>query len=109
RVSIVEPGSIDTPIWSRGEANAAEILAVSPETERLYGAAIERFREVVRRTAARGIPPERVAKAIVHALESRRPRSRYLVGLDAKLQARIVPLIPTPLLDRAIGSQLGLR
>lgn len=109
RVAIIEPGSIDTPIWDRGAANAEEILASSPETERLYGPAIERFREVVRQTAERGIPPERVAKAIVHALESKRPRSRYLVGIDAKLQARILPLIPTPVLDRVVGRHLGLR
>jgi len=109
RVAIIEPGSIDTPIWARGEAAAEEILAASPQTERLYGQAIERFRKVVRQTAERGIPPERVAKAIVHALESKRPRSRYLVGLDAKLQARIVPLVPTRVLDWAVGKQLALR
>ena len=109
RVSIIEPGSIDTPIWSRGEENADQVLAQSPQTEQLYGPAIEKFRKVVRQTADRGIPPERVAKAIVHALESKRPRSRYLVGLDAKVQARLVPLIPTPLLDRLVGGQLGLR
>jgi NAD(P)-dependent dehydrogenase (short-subunit alcohol dehydrogenase family) len=109
RVAIIEPGSIDTPIWERGEETAEEILAESPETERLYGPAIEKLRELVRQTAARGIPPERVAKAILHALESKRPRSRYLVGLDAKLQARLVPLIPTPVLDRVVGKQLGLR
>jgi NAD(P)-dependent dehydrogenase (short-subunit alcohol dehydrogenase family) len=109
KVSLIEPGSIDTPIWERGERAADEIIAAAPETERLYGGAIEKFREVVRATAARGIPPERVAKAIVHALEARRPRSRYLVGLDAKVQARLVPLLPTPLLDRVLGHQLGLR
>lgn len=109
RVSIIEPGSIDTPIWARGEENADQVLARSPQTEELYGRAIGRFREVVRQTAERGIPPERVAKAIVHALESERPRSRYLVGLDAKVQARLVPLIPTPVLDRVVGRHLGLR
>jgi len=109
RVSIVEPGSIDTPIWQRGEARAAAIEAEAPDTERLYAEPIAKFRELVRETARRGIPPERVARAIAHALESRRPRSRYLVGLDARVQARIVPLVPTPLLDRLIGRQVGLR
>ncbi len=109
RVAIVEPGSIDTPIWERGEQRATAIEAEAPDTERLYGEAIAKFRELVRETARRGIPPERVARAIVHALESQRPRSRYLVGLDAKVQARIVPLVPTPLLDWAIGRQVGLR
>src|SRR5262249_11743507 len=80
RAAISEPGSIDTPIWSRGEDNAEQVLAQSPRTVELYGPAVERFREIVRQTADRGIPPARVAKAIAHALESKRPRSRYLVG-----------------------------
>jgi NAD(P)-dependent dehydrogenase (short-subunit alcohol dehydrogenase family) len=109
KVSLIQPGSIDTPIWERGERIADEVLAASPETERLYGSAVAKFREVVRQTAARGIPPERVANKVVHALEAKRPRSRYLVGIDAQIQGRIVPLIPTPLRDRAIGRQLGLR
>ena len=59
-------------------------------------------------TAERGIPPEKVADAISHALESSRPRSRYLVGLDAKVQARLKPLIPTSLFDRIVARQLNL-
>ena len=59
-------------------------------------------------TAERGIPPEKVAKAIAHALESSRPKPRYLVGLDAKVQARLQPLIPTALFDRIVARQLNL-
>jgi NAD(P)-dependent dehydrogenase (short-subunit alcohol dehydrogenase family) len=108
RVAIVEPGSIDTPIWERGQRKATEIEAKSPKTDLLYGAAIEKFRKVIQDTAERGIPPEKVAKAIAHALESSRPRSRYLVGLDAKVQARLKPLIPTPVFDRIVARTLGL-
>lgn len=108
KVSIVEPGSIDTPIWERGQRTAEEIEAKSPRTSLLYGAAIEKFRKVIEETAERGIPPEKVAKAISHALESNRPRSRYLVGLDAKVQAKLKPLIPTPLFDRIVARQLNL-
>jgi NAD(P)-dependent dehydrogenase (short-subunit alcohol dehydrogenase family) len=108
KVSIVEPGSIDTPIWERGQRTAAEIEAKSPRTNLLYGAAIEKFRKVIEDTAERGIPPEKVAKAIAHALESNRPRARYLVGLDAKLQARLKPLIPTSVFDRIVARQLNL-
>lgn len=108
RVAIVEPGSIDTPIWERGQRKATEIEARSPKTDLLYGAAIEKFRKVIQDTAERGIPPEKVAKAIAHALESTRPRTRYLVGLDAKVQARLKPLIPTPLFDRIVARTLGL-
>ncbi|HEU4705935.1 MAG TPA: SDR family oxidoreductase [Solirubrobacterales bacterium] len=108
RVSIVEPGSIDTPIWERGQREGEEIDERSPRTSLLYGAAIEKFRKVIEDTAERGIPPEKVAKAISHALESRRPRSRYLVGLDAKVQARVRPFIPTPVFDRIVARALDL-
>lgn len=108
KVSIVEPGSIDTPIWERGQRMGEEIEAKSPRTNLLYGAAIEKFRKVIEDTAERGIPPEKVAKAISHALESNRPRARYLVGLDAKLQARLKPLIPTSVFDRIVARQLNL-
>jgi NAD(P)-dependent dehydrogenase (short-subunit alcohol dehydrogenase family) len=67
-----------------------------------------KFRKVIEDTAERGIPPEKVAKAIAHALESPRPKSRYLVGLDAKVQARLRPLLPTPLFDRIVVRQLNL-
>jgi len=107
-VSIVEPGSIDTPIWERGERTADEIGGRSPQREALYGRAIERYREVVRQTAERGIPPEKVARVIEHALSARRPRTRYLVGLDAKVQARLKPLIPTRVFDRIVARVMGL-
>ncbi|HVW45439.1 MAG TPA: SDR family oxidoreductase [Solirubrobacterales bacterium] len=104
RVVIVEPGSIDTPIWARGEASADASLAASPRMRELYGPAVERYRKVIRDTAARGIPPEKVAATIQKALESRRPRTRYLVGLDAQVQARLAALLPTPLVDRVVAS-----
>jgi len=107
-VAIIEPGSIDTPIWGRGQEKAEEIEAKSPQTSLLYGAALEKFRKVIEDTAERGIPPEKVAKAIAHALESSRPKTRYLVGLDAKVQARIQPFIPTRIFDRIVARQLNL-
>ncbi len=107
-VSIVEPGSIDTPIWDRGERTADEIGGRAPKREALYGRAIEAYRETVRKTAERGIPPEKVAKTVERALSSSRPRTRYLVGIDAKVQARVRPLVPTPLWDRLVAKAMGL-
>jgi NAD(P)-dependent dehydrogenase (short-subunit alcohol dehydrogenase family) len=104
KVVLVEPGSIDTPIWSRGEEDADRIFADAPPRLRdLYGAAVERYRQVVRDTAERGVPPEKVAAKIEHALEARRPRARYLVGLDAQVMVRLKPLLPTPVMDRLVA------
>jgi NAD(P)-dependent dehydrogenase (short-subunit alcohol dehydrogenase family) len=107
-VSIVEPGSIDTPIWERGERTADELGGRSPQRQALYGRAVERYRKVVKDTAERGIPPQKVAKAIERALDSSRPRSRYLVGLDAKVQARLRAVLPTSVLDRIIARAMNL-
>jgi len=106
RVAIVEPGSIDTPIWERGERASDE--HADPRRESLYGAAIEKYRKVVRQTAERGIAPEKVAERIEHALSAARPRTRYLVGVDANLQARIKPFVPTPVFDRIVARVMGL-
>ncbi len=108
KVVLIEPGSIDTPIWTRGEEDADRILSgASPRLHELYGAAIERYREVIRDTAERGIPPEKVAARIEHALDARRPRARYLIGLDAKVMARARTFLPTPVFDRLIGAAMG--
>ncbi len=105
-VSIVEPGSIDTPIWERGERTADEIG--TPEREALYGRVVERYRKVIKDTAERGIPPEKAAQAIEHALTASRPRTRYLVGLEAKVAARAKLLIPTRIFDRIVARQMNL-
>lgn len=105
-VSIVEPGSIDTPIWERGERTADEIR--TEERESLYGKAVEGYRKAIRETAERGIPPERVAKAVEHALASGRPRTRYLVGLEARVAARAKLLIPTRIFDRVVARKMNL-
>ena len=107
-VSIVEPGSIDTPIWERGEAAADEIgQRAHSSQEDLYGKAIESYRKVVKQLAARGIAPEKVAEAVEHALSAGRPRARYLVGLDAKIQARLKPIVPTPVFDWIVARMMG--
>lgn len=108
-VAVIEPGSIATEIWDRGQEEAdAFVAGATDEQESLYGQAVAAYREVARRTGARGIPPERVAKAIEHALGARRPRTRYLVGLDAKAQARLNAILPTRLVDRLVARMTGM-
>jgi NAD(P)-dependent dehydrogenase (short-subunit alcohol dehydrogenase family) len=107
RVSIVEPGSIATPIWERIDDATEEMLDRAPETERLYGERVAALRRISRKLGERGIAPERVASAIEHALSARRPRARYLVGADAKLQARLKIVTPTRLWDRIVARVIG--
>ena len=106
-VSIVEPGSIATPIWERSDREIDALLERAPATEALYGKQVAAMRRVSRSLGERGIPPRRVASRIEHALSARRPRTRYLVGIDAKIQARARPLIPTRVFDWIVARATG--
>jgi NAD(P)-dependent dehydrogenase (short-subunit alcohol dehydrogenase family) len=108
-VAVIEPGSIDTPIWERGLRIADEVAERAPaDQEELYGEAIERLREAARRTAQRGIAPQKVAEAVERALTARRPRTRYLVGADARGQALISRLLPDRLVDRLVARTMKI-
>jgi len=74
-VSAIEPGSIDTPIWERGERIADEVSARAPAAqEELYGVTIERFRGAVRRTAGG------MAKMMVAMMPGTRPRPKNMTA-----------------------------
>lgn len=112
-VAVIEPGSVATPIWDKGSATADETLQkLSPEArarqEELYGEAIEALRETVRKTARRAIPPEKVAQKVAHALTARHPKTRYLVGADARAQVAMGTVLPDRLADRVVDRAMGL-
>ena len=101
QVSIVEPGAIATPIWTKSGAKAEELETVtSEELKSLYAGVIAGVRSRVAEAAARAIPPDAVAQAVEHALTAVRPRTRYLVGRDAKIRALMIKLLPDRLSDR---------
>jgi NAD(P)-dependent dehydrogenase (short-subunit alcohol dehydrogenase family) len=109
-VVIVEPGAIATPFWQKGQDTADEVEGnMDPEMRRLYGEQLEAVRGAARKSEAEGIPPERVAEVVAKALTSARPKTRYLVGRDAKLNARIRKIVPDRLFDRLISRELGLK
>ena len=108
-VAVIEPGSIATPIWERGEAEVDAIAARARDGHAdLYGETIEAYREVAMKTAARGIPPERVARTIERALTTRHPRTRYLVGADARAQAIAKRILPDRAIDWLVARATGM-
>jgi NAD(P)-dependent dehydrogenase (short-subunit alcohol dehydrogenase family) len=108
-VSVVEPGSIATPIWDRGDAEVDAIAARAGDGHvQLYGEAIDAYREVARKTGERGISPDKVATRIEHALSARRPRVRYLVGADARGQAFASRVLPDRLVDWIVARVTGM-
>ena len=108
-VAVIEPGSIDTPIWGKALEAADDMEeGAHEETLALYRRQIDALRETVEKFAAAGIDPDDVAKRVEHALTASRPKARYLVGRDARLQAFIQRWAPTRLRDRLIRREMGL-
>jgi NAD(P)-dependent dehydrogenase (short-subunit alcohol dehydrogenase family) len=106
QVVVVEPGAIATPIWEKGIVAAAAMQSATSEEQRrryskINAGALQRARDA----AATGVPPDQVAEVITKAITVPRPRTRYLVGRDAKITARLVALLPDRVLDRMIGSR----
>ena len=98
-VSIVEPGTIATAMWTKPQRALQDFPAEAAER---YGERIEKFRRLAAsRSAKHGVPPLEVAKAVERALTAPTPRTRYVVGPDAKRRAR-VQLLPDRLRDRVL-------
>jgi NAD(P)-dependent dehydrogenase (short-subunit alcohol dehydrogenase family) len=94
-VSVVEPGAIKTAIWDKGRETADRLdRELSDDALRLYGPHIEAIRKGIEMQDTQGIGPEKVAHAVGHALLSKRPRTRYVVGTDARMQSAMVRLLP---------------
>jgi NAD(P)-dependent dehydrogenase (short-subunit alcohol dehydrogenase family) len=107
-VSLIEPGPIATPIWEKSKNHATEILKdLSPEMKALYEKVLRKVDRYVEKSVKGALPPEKVAEAILHALESPRPRIRYVIGRQMQLATLAIKLMPTSWMDRGITKQLG--
>jgi NAD(P)-dependent dehydrogenase (short-subunit alcohol dehydrogenase family) len=108
RVIVVEPGAMATPIWDRGIATADALYAeMPPAAHERYGELVRVMRGQAEVLGREGDPPERVAETIVRALTARRPRTRYVVGRDAQIQAALARALPGRALDAVLAA--GLR
>ena len=103
RVSLVEPGGVATPIWSKGIEDANRLRErMPPHAEPLYEHLIEPIERNAIRTEREGLEPEAVARVIGRALTARRPRTRYLVGRDAQAIGRLARILPDRALDALV-------
>jgi NAD(P)-dependent dehydrogenase (short-subunit alcohol dehydrogenase family) len=105
QVVLIEPGFFRTRIGdaSRERAEEAAKHAGSP-----YAKAYERVGAALRWIEAVAPDAEVVARVVTSAIESARPRKRYLVGFDALATALSQPFTPRELTDLAMRLSTGL-
>ncbi|RKX34928.1 MAG: short-chain dehydrogenase [Verrucomicrobia bacterium] len=109
-VSLVEPG----PISTRFSTNCAGQGEEKLDTEgSRFGAAYKLYFDK-RRNGGMGedrfrLPPEAVAKKILHALESPRPKIRYRVTIPAYFGDWAARFLPASLIDRIMVARVKKR
>ena len=109
-VALIEPGAVATPIWDKGVDQADEMdRDAPPEVRQRYGEVIDAVRKASEKNRTDGVPPQEVAEAVAHALTADKPKTRYLVGRDAKMRAPMAAIMPDRLMDAAIARALGQR
>lgn len=97
-VVVIEPGPIRTPIWSKAKPDPR--YAGSD-----YAGAMQALQRLVTSNAERGAPAARVSRAVLKALQVRRPKARYPLHLMWHLGR----WLPTRLRDRLLAGRLALR
>lgn len=101
QVSMLEPGVIKTPIWDKGNTPEEDLRYASTDYAQAMAAQPAMFAKELKKAK----PISVVTDAIVHALEARRPKARYvLIGM---WHAR--KIIPTAWLDRLLNHASGLK
>ena len=107
-VAVIEPGQVRTPIWDKGMAGFGSITErISPEGMARYGPRLRVFGWLLQRAPRIAVAPSRVADAVVHALLANEPRTRYLIGRDARLRLLLTRLLPDRLMDAIVLGTLG--
>ncbi|WP_276356704.1 SDR family NAD(P)-dependent oxidoreductase [Cohnella caldifontis] len=103
-VSLVEPGAYRTPIWGKG------IEALSPPSaDSPYARLYSRLQPMMRKSAAGGGDPERVAETVVRAITDKRPKMRYLPGRGEKTLLWSKAMLPWSWVERAALKAIGVR
>jgi NAD(P)-dependent dehydrogenase (short-subunit alcohol dehydrogenase family) len=100
-VVLIQPGTIQTGIWDDTRQRL--------DRPTRYGRSYEAFRSLTKAFESHMASPSAVADVIRRALEAKRPRDRYPVGLDAQVLTRVGRFVPVPVTDAATRLLLKLR
>jgi len=105
-VSIVEPGGTSTNIWDKSIGAMEEWRVRDDEVHALYAVSMAATLKMTSKLARTSASPQRVARAVAHALTSRRPKTRYRVGSDVRRWVPVRRILPDRLCDWVVRCML---
>ena len=106
-ISLIEPG----PILSQFRANGVKMLEKHIDIEN--GIHRDRYKDVLERLKKEGpavpftLPPEAVLDKVIHALEAKRPKTRYYVTFPTYLFGYLKRFLPDRLMDKMLAAAGG--
>ncbi|MDO9356143.1 MAG: SDR family oxidoreductase [Solirubrobacteraceae bacterium] len=104
RVICVSPGPTSTPIFDKGLAAATELMDASPADMRArYEPMIASAVKAAQETKSGGHTAQEAADVIARALQARRPKTRYPMGIENRLAATIARVVPDRAADRIVA------
>lgn len=101
-VIVVAPGAVATPIWDK-----AETIDVSRYANTPFAKGLDTIRAYMLASGRKGLKPERLGRAVWHALTTAKPKTRYTVTPD-RIENFMVHALPKRTVDRLIAGRLGL-
>jgi len=107
QVVLIESGGVKTPIWEKSVSGGSALLA-DPRAAR-YRRHTESAMRTARHAADHGLPAGAVADAVLRALESSRPRTRYPLGKRVRLQSVLARVLPDRAFDALRLRVMGIR
>lgn len=109
-VSIVEPGSVDTPIWDKSRSDADRLAEVFlKDADFRYREDFYAVRKATEQISRRAIPASKVVDAVVHALTAPRPKTRYPVASATAWTLWAFLRVPDRIWDRIVLHAVGLK
>jgi NAD(P)-dependent dehydrogenase (short-subunit alcohol dehydrogenase family) len=108
-VSAIAPGSISTPMLKRSSEQLIRIADALPKSlQPFYADALRAFAKTTVTAGRFSTSPEKASLTILRAVTASRPRTRYLIGMDAKLSAFLKHNLPDRWMDAITFRMMGL-
>jgi short-subunit dehydrogenase len=99
-VSVTEAGFLKTPMMNKRQNSTSQLAEYDMWRQRAFNA--------IRDQEQKAPGPELVSQAILRIIESTRPRFRYLIGSQAKINTRLQQFLPETMFERGKRSVFKL-
>jgi NAD(P)-dependent dehydrogenase (short-subunit alcohol dehydrogenase family) len=109
RVSIIQPDTVSTGIWSKLAKDLRSLKSRhdGARTGSLYDQQFQQVLKVSAKADRTGLSVESVVRAVKHALQSSRPRARYSVGWRTRMAVLGDSFLPQRVMDWALRRSVG--